>query len=309
MLQKQYLSAFIVIIAFSFLSFNAIGQENNIGTHFWRIVTPDKSDTSYILGTNHICMDSYLNQNKGILKYFDASDVFAAEIVDQVNLSDQVKFDVHSLQWSRLASHAQRKHIITFFENAFHYPKKIITQHSITFLRNDMTYYFGYLLSEQISGIKGHYFVDDYLTFLCRNNKKEMVGLESAAQHYEFLKLAFTKGEIQSARSIKADIVALDSLIDIYNTNRSALLKDYNAIVLEYYNNDCCYNFSDSSQIPLENILLKQRNIQWLPNIEKLVNSKRAFIAVGLNHLRYKYGLVQLLKEKGYIVEPILETN
>ena len=307
--QKQNLSAVIVIIAFSFLSFNAICQENNISTHFWRIVTPDKSDTSYLLGTNHICMDSYFSKYKDILKYFDASEVFMAEIVEQVNPSDQVKFDDNSMQWSRMASRSQRKHIITFFENAFHYPRKIITQHSITFLRNDMTYYLGYLLSEQVSGIKGHYFVDDYLTFLSRNNKKEMVGLESAVQHYDYLKFALAKDESHSTKTIKENIVALDSLINIYNTNRSAILYDYNSVVLEYYNNDCCYNFSDSSQIPLENILLKQRNLQWLPNIQKLLNTKKTFIAVGLNHLRYKYGLVQLLKEKGYIVEPIILAN
>lgn len=47
----------------------------------------------------------------------------------------------------------------------------------------------------------------------------------------------------------------------------------------------------------------------WLPYIVKLIKTRKTFIAVGLNHLRYKYGLIQLLREYGYKVEPVFNND
>ncbi|MCF0070159.1 TraB/GumN family protein [Dyadobacter sp. CY261] len=53
-----------------------------------------------------------------------------------------------------------------------------------------------------------------------------------------------------------------------------------------------------------ENATVK-RNAKWLPKIEQKVKEGSCFIAVGLGHLQYQSGLIQLLRNKGYAVNPV----
>lgn len=58
---------------------------------------------------------------------------------------------------------------------------------------------------------------------------------------------------------------------------------------------------------PDENIVhgTVERNAHWLPKIENKVRDGSCFIAVGLAHLQYETGLIQLLKQQGFILKPI----
>lgn len=47
------------------------------------------------------------------------------------------------------------------------------------------------------------------------------------------------------------------------------------------------------------------RNTHWLPKIEEKVKEGSCFIAVGLEHLKYQTGLIQLLKKQGYTLTPV----
>ncbi|MFN2501946.1 MAG: TraB/GumN family protein [Pyrinomonadaceae bacterium] len=51
--------------------------------------------------------------------------------------------------------------------------------------------------------------------------------------------------------------------------------------------------------------LLDERNVAWIPKIETAVKEKPSFIAVGGGHLGGKKGVVNLLRARGYKVEPI----
>lgn len=49
-------------------------------------------------------------------------------------------------------------------------------------------------------------------------------------------------------------------------------------------------------------ILIDERNLSWLPELEKHINSGGAFIAVGTAHLVGDNGIIEMLKKKGYTV-------
>lgn len=51
--------------------------------------------------------------------------------------------------------------------------------------------------------------------------------------------------------------------------------------------------------------LFDQRNQRWLPQLEQLFARERAVAAVGLGHMLGPKGLIQLLKDKGYRVDPV----
>ncbi|MEP2935105.1 MAG: TraB/GumN family protein [Gilvibacter sp.] len=53
--------------------------------------------------------------------------------------------------------------------------------------------------------------------------------------------------------------------------------------------------------------LLDERNLNWIPKIDSIVNKQSTTIAVGVGHLIGEKGLIKLLEEKGYTLTPILK--
>lgn len=53
-------------------------------------------------------------------------------------------------------------------------------------------------------------------------------------------------------------------------------------------------------------ILIDQRNLDWIPKIERLIKKESTFVAVGAGHLPSEKGLIQLLRAAGYTVDAIL---
>ncbi len=51
--------------------------------------------------------------------------------------------------------------------------------------------------------------------------------------------------------------------------------------------------------------LLSVRNQNWIPKIINHLQSGSCFIAVGAGHLKYKTGVIQLLRDKGYTLRPV----
>lgn len=58
---------------------------------------------------------------------------------------------------------------------------------------------------------------------------------------------------------------------------------------------------NDFDFVPMET-----RNRNWMSKIISNISTKPCLIAVGLGHLRYRVGLISLLRESGYQVEPVI---
>ncbi len=54
-----------------------------------------------------------------------------------------------------------------------------------------------------------------------------------------------------------------------------------------------------------EKVLLINRNNNWVPKIEKAIQEKPSFFAVGAGHLGGQEGILELLRKRGYLVTPI----
>lgn len=61
----------------------------------------------------------------------------------------------------------------------------------------------------------------------------------------------------------------------------------------------------DSGFGDYETLLLTQRNENWIPIMQEMMGQKRTFFAVGAGHLGGKKGVIKLLEEEGYTLEPI----
>ena len=58
-----------------------------------------------------------------------------------------------------------------------------------------------------------------------------------------------------------------------------------------------------------DDILLDQRNRNWIPIMEQMMKEKITFFAVGAGHLGGEDGVIALLRKEGYTLKPLREGN
>lgn len=135
---------------------------------------------------------------------------------------------------------------------------------------------------------------DNYLQFLATKNKIDVLGLESFDEQIDFI------SEEHKSPIWKKEKKAIQYLIEqlnspVYNKSKCALADNYRKFNLDYrFESDC-----------MMEVLLKERNDNWMKTLPNLLRKKNCFIAVGLFHLYNSCGLLEQLKAKGFLVEPI----
>lgn len=81
--------------------------------------------------------------------------------------------------------------------------------------------------------------------------------------------------------------------------------------MMEYYNNanlkglKKLFDESDSFLNDFTDIALDKRNKNWIPVIKEKMEGKKVFIAFGAAHLIGENGVVELLREEGYEIDPL----
>jgi len=97
-------------------------------------------------------------------------------------------------------------------------------------------------------------------------------------------------------------------LVDAIQSSSDA--EDSLADLVELYKAQDIYGLyemmkQDESIGEFEDVLLNQRNKNWIPIMESEMKAQRTFFAVGAGHLGGKVGVIQLLRDAGYTLEPI----
>ena len=61
----------------------------------------------------------------------------------------------------------------------------------------------------------------------------------------------------------------------------------------------------DDGMAEYEDVLLVNRNRNWIPIMEGMMKEKPTFFAVGAGHLGGKNGVIKLLRKEGYTLKPL----
>jgi len=130
---------------------------------------------------------------------------------------------------------------------------------------------------------------------LAQQQEKEVIGLESI----EFQVGLFDDLDYQ---------VQLDALVESIKDKRETE-EMLNAMMEAYFSKDIVKigEIMDEHEEAdgFNEKLLDERNENWIPKIEKNSKSASVFYAVGAGHLPGKNGVIAMLRDKGYTVEPI----
>lgn len=141
-------------------------------------------------------------------------------------------------------------------------------------------------------------FYERYLSKQADNNKMKIKGLEKL------------KYQINLVNNIPIEEQINIFLFD-YDKKKQENIKANFLKTVEYYKNQdlkSISNLYDKEKEKDTNFyvnFIKNRNLNWIPIIEKYIHKKPSFIAVGAAHLPGEDGVIKLLKEKGYTLKPI----
>jgi uncharacterized protein YbaP (TraB family) len=135
------------------------------------------------------------------------------------------------------------------------------------------------------------------LTKMATRKNMRVEGLETAKEQVAFIDNLSIETQkkmlLENLKDYKHSKKMFDKMVGFYlNENLSGL----NAISEQYMSEEYA---------SLKEELLVKRNKNWLPGIIKFIKKNPVLIAVGASHLPGEKGLIRLLREEGYTVEPV----
>lgn len=152
-------------------------------------------------------------------------------------------------------------------------------------------------LKLQTLGFDPNYGIDQYFAEKAKKEKKEIVALETWEDQINlFVGMSQESQELLLLRTLRDLEVMEKELTRIVRSWTVGDVRTIETLLLE--------SFKEYPQVYRR--LISDRNKNWLPKIEKLLDQDENYIVVvGAGHLVGKEGIIALLKEKGYSVDQL----
>jgi len=279
---------------------------NNPHTVLWKVYHPQNQDTSYLFGVNHNFTGAYLDRfpiiKEKLLSSYAVLNEFDLLHIKQEGSS--LKFE-DSLLWFHYVTKKQRRRIMNFFVD-HHYMESFINTLDIYNLHSIFNTIVGFYYAKTLESKKGEEQLEYYCARLAKDNNIITAGLENMEEHFGNMHQIYSYTPVPVVAEMKQSATLLDSLINIYQKKPESYVPDFADWMKDYYHLNFSYDFKTTPSLDdLTNKNIMERNQRWLPELTLLFENHPAFIIVGVSHLCYTWGIISLLREKGYIVEPV----
>ena len=258
----------------------------------WEISGNGLKKPSYLFGTFHLmCKEDIHFSNQLKTAFENASEIYmeldmddpsaVASAISQMNMKGG-----HKLK--DFYSDSEYKRIDKYFSDSLGLSLNVFQDFKPYFLIAAM--YTKMLTCKSISG------VEEELVQLAKQDKKKIEGLETI----EFQSSVFDT--IPYGEQAKELLKSIDSL----DENRKEFLD-----MLNIYKNqeiskiEGMFEKNEFGIDDHEDILVDNRNKNWIEQLKTIMKNEPVFIAVGTGHLVGDNGLIALLRKKGYKLRPL----
>lgn len=131
---------------------------------------------------------------------------------------------------------------------------------------------------------------------MAQEKEKEMAGLETIEyQMSMFDSIPYTVQADMLVEGLKTDSLGSDQFADMVELYKAQDLDGMQAM----------FDAEEGGIGDYDQLLLVNRNKNWIPIMEKMMSEKPTFFAVGAGHLGGKLGVIALLRQAGYILKPL----
>ena len=289
----------LIFTALIFCSCNAQTKQpalvinKNDNSLLWEISGNGLQQSSYLFGTFHLMCKNDIFFSPQLKTALHLSD----KVYMEMDMDDPATIfggillmnmkDDKTLQ--QLYTPVEYKKIETYFKDSLHTPMSFIEKMKPFFL--EAMLYPKMMPCKSISG------VEEELIKLAKLEKKEIKGLETIEfQASVFDSIPYeeqAKELLKSIDSMASGKKLFDTMLNVYKSQQLNEIE----------------NLFTKSELGLEehqDILLDNRNKNWVGQLKNIMKTNAVFIAVGAGHLVGKMGLIELLRKEGYTLKPLL---
>lgn len=266
----------------------------------WKIEGNGLQEHSYLFGTIHMIEKESFFWPKGTLSAFDESEdvVFEVDLDDMFDVSsqmglltkafmkdDQKLADFYSAEdYEKVKSHFDGMGIPMFFL------EKIKPMFLTVFAGGDIEMGSGF---GEDSSIKSY---EMELYSLSQESNKDVAGLESIEfQISVFDSIPYQAQADMLLQTIESGDTEDDSFKEMVEMYTS---QDINKMISSMSD-------EESGIADYEDLLLNQRNKNWIPVMAEKMSTTQTFFAVGAGHLAGEEGVIRLLQKEGYKLTPL----
>ena len=273
---------------------NSISLKTNDtdNTLLWEISGKQLTAPSYLFGTFHLICKDDIPFGTQLNKAIKSTD----EIYMEMDMDDPATMMGGLLLMNmrgdstlkKLYKDEEYKKVENFFNDSLHIPIGMFQKMKPFFLMAML--YPKMLPCKTISG------VETELMTLAKENKKEIKGLETMAfQAAVFDSIPYTqqaKELLKTIDSLEAYKKYFDTMVRVYKSQQLNKIEDL-------------FSKSEFGMQDNQDILLDNRNKNWVNQLNVILKKESVFIAVGAGHLVGNMGLINLLRKEGYTLRPI----
>lgn len=277
-----------LIITFIGIILNAEAQENTL---LWKVSGNGLETPSHLFGTMHISCDQRI--------------VAKPNFQDALSQSQQLVLELNPID-PAILQEMQQLAVNSGFENIY----RNLPEEDFILLDSYLTGKYGAGLAQMgilkpftltsmvIMGFldcEEPFTMETHLASIAGNRDMQVIGLETAqfqVSLFDQIPIDFQIQEIIRSLKDNAGKKELDQMLDFYGSG------DLERLYTFMMSNEMMRQFQAE--------LLDKRNMAWIPKLEEILKVGSSFVAVGAGHLPGEFGVISLLKQNGYTVEPIV---
>jgi len=258
----------------------------------WEVSGNGLDSASYIFGTFHLLCKNDIHLGTQLRQAVkNARELYLELDMDDpsvllggltlMNMKDDKKLE-------DLYKPEEFKRLKSFFQDSLGMPLVLFGNMKPAFLES--------MLYPKMMPCKSVTGVEEELMKLAKDDKKEIQGLETMEfQASVFDSIPYqeqAKELLNTIDSLGTYKLQFDTMINVYKSQQLKKIEDL-------------FNKSEFGMEDNQDLLLNNRNANWVKQLKTIMKKERVFVAVGAGHLVGEKGLIALLRKAGYRVRPL----
>lgn len=289
---KYLLSILVIAITTTTTSLLAQKLENST---LWKIEGSGLNKASYLFGTIHITCDATLEND--VIKALDETKQIVLEIdMDDPDMQDKMMKGMYMKDGKTLKSIVNDEDYQAI-DSLFTSKMGI----SVKMIENVKPFFLTSMLYPKFIDCPMESFEAELMK-VAKEQNEEIFGLETIDDQINVFEVIPYEDQVKDLVRTAKDNMAYDKanfakLLSIY--------KDENITDMLNIMNDDNY----SSVAEYQDELLDNRNINWIPKIKEYAEKQATFFGVGAGHLAGENGVINLLRQAGYTVRAVRDSE
>ncbi|WP_156877234.1 TraB/GumN family protein [Salinimicrobium terrae] len=281
------LFAAVVVFALIFSFSNAQEKTELENSVLWKVEHKELEKPSYILGTLHLMCEEDFKIPEKVNQALQNVDALVLEI----NLSDPTEMQAiqeamtNATKISEELSQEQYNELDKLVKKITEMPLSAYDAYGLSILNS-------ILISKMLpcSQLKYH---EIELASLATKSQKPIYSLEKASQQMEMMEKAFP-AEFAFKQMMQFESYKKDFTRAIAAYNNEDISEAVGLLTKDDY-------MDENSTL----VMQINRNKNWVEKMPVMMSERSNLFAVGAAHLTEDYGIINLLKERGYTVTPV----